>query len=247
MALPSWLKNALIQSDDTTTTTQPEVTQQQVSRPSTVVPKKKITVTPVPATSGTYITTETTENVELDETYINHLSEFMEKNNQQGPDYLEFARSLDEMNTEMGETTPEEKIFQMTYKVGYKQNLPVPKLLETAQLYITLFGQHKKEFDAYLDEETKKSVGSKIDENNRLSKSNEDALNKIEQIKQQIVNLEQSIELNNQKIEQNNSVIETETNKLNIKKAKFTKAFDFVVGKITDDITKIKQYLSNLK
>lgn len=246
MALPSWLKNALIQSDETTT--QSEVVQQPVVSKTTnpiVVPKKRVTQVAPISTVSTETVTE--DSVELDETYINHLSEFMEKNNQPGPDYLEFARSLDEMNTEMGETTPEEKIFQMTYKVGYKQNLPVPKLLETAQLYINIFSQHKKEFDAYLDDETKKSVGSKIDENSRLTKSNEDALTKIEQIKQQIVNLEQSIELNNQKIEQNNSVIETETTKLNVKKAKFTKAFNFVVGKISDDIEKIKQYLSNIK
>lgn len=242
MALPSWLKNALIQSDDTTTP-QPEVVQQSKPVNPIVVPKRKV----VTQVTQPVVENVTEDSVDLDETYINHLSEFMEKNNQPGPDYLEFARSLDEMNTEMGDGTTEEKIFQMTYKVGYKQNLPVPKLLETAQFYINLFSQHKKEFDSYLDEENKKTVGSKIDENNRLTKANEDATTKIEQLKQQIENLEQSMELNNQKIEQNNSVIESETSKLKVKQVKFTKAFNFVVGKITDDIEKIKMYLSNLK
>lgn len=250
MALPSWLKNAIIQGGDETTPTEQTTEQPQKKVVTPVTPvKKKITVIPVPATTGTYITTETEDDGEvgLDESYINHLSDFMEKNNQQGPDYLEFARSLDEMNTEMGDGVTEEKIFQMTYKVGYKQNLPVPKLLDTANLYINLFNQHKKEFDGYLDQESQKTVGSRVDENNSLTKANSDALKKIEDLKKQITSLETSVDTNNAKIEQNNNVIETETNKLTVKKSKFDKAFQFVVGKITDDIEKIKLYLSNIK
>lgn len=237
-----WLKKALYNGENSTSEVEEPTVQK---RPATQAPtptfKKKITpVTPV-------VTETTNDDVELDESYINHLSDFMEKNNQPGPDYLEFAHSLDEMNSEMGDGVTEEKIFQMTYKVGYKQNLPIQKLLDTASLYITLFNQHKKEFDDFLDSESQKTVGTKVDENDRLTKSNSDALKKIEDLKKQINSLETNIETNNSKIEENSTVIDTETKKLQTKKAKFEKAFGFVVGKINDDIGKIKLYLKDIK
>ena len=256
MPLPSWLKNAIVAGSGDETPPVEEQTAQPQRKVVPPVTPKKITIKPVIIStgdkminSGAYVAERTDDDGEvgLDESYINHLSEFMEKNNQPGPDYLEFARSLDEMNTEMGDGVTEEKIFQMTYKVGYKQNLPVPKLLETANTYINLFNQHKKEFDGYLDQESQKTVGSRAEENNQLTKANTDAAKKIEELTKQIASLESSVESNNTKIEENNGIIETETNKLTVKKAKFEKAFQFVVGKITDDITKIKQYLSNIK
>lgn len=243
-----WLKNALIKNNESNTgdtgTPQPQPQQKTVVN-SSPTPKRKVTPISTPTTPINIPVPESNGD-ELDEDYLNHLSEFMDKNNQPGPDYLEFANSLDETTSEL-EGVTEEKIFQMTYKVGYKQSLPVPKLLETAGVYINLFNQHKKEFDDYLTGESQKKVGSKVEENNKLSKTKSDNLKKIEDFTKQIATLESNNDSIDTQMEQNTSVIDTETKILENKKLKFEKAFNFVVGKINDDISKIKLYLSNIK
>jgi len=237
----SWWQKALFDSEagkiettSTQTVSQARQTTQRVSQSMRKTSFTPITVQPQPVM----------DNGEIDESYINHLYDFMTKNNFPGPDYFEFANSLDEMTTEL-EGASEEKIFQMTYKVAYKQNLPVPTLLETAQKYIQLFEQHKKEFDVYLVSESQKTIGSKTDEIIKLEKINNDSITKIGELKKQITLMESQIDTNNSKIEENNSIIEVETEKLNLKKSKFEKAFNIIITKINDDISKIKQYLNN--
>ena len=233
-----WLKKALYNPD--------QQTDQPVQQPVQPIRRTSTPTAPTKVSVPTPTVTPVINNGELDDQYINHLSDFMEKNNQPGPDYLEFARSLDEMISEMGDGVTEEKIFQMTYKVGYKQNLPVQKLVETANTYIGLFNQHKKEFNTWLDSENQKIVGSKVTENNNLSKMNSESLKKIDELTKQIESLNSSVDTNNVTIEQNNAVIEKETIVLENKKIKFENSFTFVVGKISDDIQKINTYLVNL-
>ena len=231
----SWWQKALFDSESGIQTPQtvqtPQLTTQRI-------PVRKTSPTPIMTQPVTI-----PDNGEVDESYINHLYDFMTKNNLPGPDYFEFANSLDEMTTEL-EGASEEKIFQMTYKVAYKQNLPVPTLLETAQKYIQLFEQHKKEFDAYLVSESQKTIGIKTDEIIKLEKINNDSITKIEELKKQISLLESQMDSNNLKIEDDNSTVEVETEKLNLKKSKFEKAFNIIITKINDDISKIKQYLN---
>jgi flagellar basal body rod protein FlgB len=233
-----WLKKALYNPTDV----QNPIAQTPIPTP---IPKRmpipKVVVQQQPQVQQVQI-----DDGELDTQYINHLSDFMEKNNQAGPDYLEFARSLDEMISEM-EGASEEKIFKMTYKVGYRQNLPVTKLVESAGIYISLFNLHKKEFSGYLDSENQKIVGSKVNENNTLTKTNTDSLKKIEELKSQIQSLETTVQTNSVRIEENNTIIDTETANLENRKFKFEKAFSFVVGKINDDIQKIGIFLAEFK
>lgn len=237
----NWLKKAFFNNDVEDTS----VSVQTPAQSTPVIATPQIRSTPVMRVATPAPVQQDTN--ELDESYINHLFDFMEKNNQAGPDYLEFARSLDEMISEMGDGVSEEKIFQMTYKVGYKQSLPVQKLIETANIYINLFNQHKKEYDVYLNDENQKNVGSRVNENNKLTTANNDSLKKINELKNQIATLEAGINNNNVKIDENNNIIDTETATLESKKIKFDKAFNFVVSKISDDIEKIKKHLTNIK
>jgi hypothetical protein len=233
-----WWQKALYNADSDSTTES-----QQVS-PSPAKPAKrpvtKIMQSPTPA--PVFPQETSVDNGEVDETYINHLYDFMTKNNLPGPDYYEFANSLDEMTSELAGAS-EEKIFQMTYKVAYKQNLPVDKLLETAKTYIDLFGKHKKEFEDFLNTESQKTIGAKNTEIANLQKANSDATNQIATLKKQIISLEAQVETNNQKMDEDNSFVESETQKLTIKKSKFQKAFSVIIDKINGDIDKIKQYL----
>lgn len=239
----SWWQKALFDSDagkpvEDVSNTQPTNQPIQQARPivKSTTPIRKVT----PVVVSAPIITD--DGDEIDESYINHLYDFMAKNNFPDKDYFEFANSLDEMTTEL-DGASEEKIYQMTYKVAYK-DLPVPILIETAQKYLQLFGQHKKEFDDYLVSESQKTIGTKGDESVKLQKTNGDALIKIEELKKQITNLENQIETNNSKIEENNNFIEIETEKLALKKSKFEKAYNVIINKINSDINKIKTYLT---
>jgi hypothetical protein len=232
-----WLKNALIKSAEETTTPV------QQSQPTQTVSPRRMSA---PAVSSPVISPSINEG-ELDDQYINHLMDFMVKCNIPGPDYLEFARSLDEMISEMGTDVSESKIYQMTYKVGYKQSLPVVKLVDTANQYISLFNQHKKEFDGYLDAEHQKTIGSKIEENKKLTTANSDAEKKIKELEDQITKLKSTYDSNLDLMDQNEVTITTAAQTLETKKVKFETAFKFVVGKVTEDINKINTYLKDIQ
>jgi len=239
MEKKSWWQKALFDANSGTNESKPQST---TTTPSTF-PNMKTSTRPIfPSTSTP---TPAVDDGEIDESYINHLYDFMTKNNLPGPDYYEFANSLDEMQTEL-DGASEEKIFQMTYKVAYKQTLSVEQLLESGKKYIQLFKQHKREFDDYLNSEAQKSIGSTTNDNNQLLSSNQDSNKKIEELKNQLLFLQKQIADNNKKIEENNNFITSETQKLESKKFKFEKAFNVIMTKIEDDINKIKQYLKSI-
>lgn len=179
---------------------------------------------------------------EVDPQYLDHLYKFMEQQNIQGPDYFEYANAIHDMLSMTGDI-PEDKVFKLAY-AGFKaQNVAPDYLVETAQKYITLFNQHRTEFETFLNQQAQQSVISKQNENNQLIAVNGENQKKIGDLLKQIEDLKTQTAANSKKIDSNTTFIDSESKKLAIKKSKFEVAFNLVVKKISEDIEKIKAYV----
>jgi peptidoglycan hydrolase-like protein with peptidoglycan-binding domain len=220
------MRSAFINDDNSTPSVKP---QQQLSNQDNFNPTTTF-VAPI-ATSP-----------ELDQQYLDHLYQFMAKQNITGPDYFEFADTLNEVYKELGNVA-EASLFKTAY-LGYKsQGITPDILITTAQKYIDLFNQHKKEFEAVLSQEAQKTVGLKQQENITLQSAVDGSQGEIAKLEQQIQKLKDDAIANSNKINENNQIIMEENTRLTTKKTKFDAAFKVVIDKINGDIAKIQNYI----
>ena len=179
---------------------------------------------------------------EVEQQYLDHFMKFLEDNNFQGLDYLEFANTLHKMYQKSGNLS-ESELYQFAYVSFETQGIKPEDLVKTAQKYIDLVAAHKKEFENFQATEGSKILQDKTVENDKLMKTNTQAEQQISELQQQLSQLQNSIVGNNKKIMENNMVIDTETKKVQAKQTKFENAFKVVVSKIAGDIEKIKSYI----
>jgi len=179
---------------------------------------------------------------EVEQQYLDHFMKFLEDNNFQGLDYLEFANTLHKMYQKSGSLS-ESDLYQFAYVSFETQGIQPENLVQTAQKYIDLITAHKKEFEKFQATEGSKILQDKTDENDKIMKTNTQSEQKIAELQLQLSQLQNSILENKKKIMENNRVIDSETNKVQAKQTKFENAFKVVVSKIAGDIEKIKLYI----
>lgn len=182
-------------------------------------------------------------NAEVEEEYLNHFMGFLEKNNFQGLDYLEFANLLHKQFEKFGNTLTETQLFEMGFMSFDSQGITKQRLIDTANQYLQLIADHKKEFDQYLSNDGAKGVQDKVNESANLEKLNNDAAARIANLNQEIKQIQQAIANNTQTIQSNTVLIQGETEKLQIKQRKFEGAYKVVVEKITGvEFTLVTEY-----
>lgn len=224
-------------------TNQPIQQSQPVSAPmfnpsvnygATTAPPASTFPMPPPFTSG---------DSDMDAQYLNHWMDFLEKNNIQGLDYLEFANLLHKQFEKFGNSLTEEQLYDMAFMSFDAQGITKQRLVETANIYLQLCAKHKQEFDQYLLNDGAKNLKDKSDENARLEKANADAQAQIAALQNQIQTIQQSVVTNAQVIQSNTALIQGEDQKLKTKQRKFEANYKVVVDKIGGDIQKIQNYL----
>ncbi len=179
---------------------------------------------------------------EVEQQYLDHFMKFLEDNNFQGLDYLEFANTLHKMYQKSGNLS-ESDLYQFAYVSFETQGIKPENIVQTAQKYIDLVTAHKKEFEKFQATEGSKIIQDKAGENEKLTNTNTQSEQKIAELQRQLSQLQNSILENKKKIMENNMVIDAETKKVQAKQTKFENAFKVVVSKIAGDIEKIKLYL----
>jgi hypothetical protein len=179
---------------------------------------------------------------EVEQQYLDHFMKFLEENNFQGLDYLEFANTLHKMYQKSGNLS-ESDLYQFAYVSFETQGIKPQTLVQTAQKYIDLVTAHKKEFEKFQATEGSKILQDKADENDKIMKTNTQSEQKIAELQQQLSQLQNSILQSKKKMMENNMIIDDETKKIQAKQTKFENAFKVVVGKIAGDIEKIKSYI----
>jgi hypothetical protein len=204
-------------------------------------PSPKPKATPVhPANQGVVNTAPASQVISLagnegivDKKYADHFEKLLEQANQPGPDYYEFSLALKNM-ANLGLT--EDKLYQATYATFQAMGGSTQLLLHTAQQYIQMLRDNQADFERQVQEKTDHSVGQKGQERDSLVAANQ-------QYVQQILDLQARIEANNARVALLNEEISVDAAKIHNQQNNYQATLAQFVGRIENDMSKIKQHL----
>jgi len=162
------------------------------------------------------------------------LADALEKANQEGYDYFEFARSVDNQ----AKLIPSEALrFQSTFAVATSMGLSADKLLASAEHYLNVLKKKEDEFNKALIQHQGTAVTTKEE---AIKKIDADMQAKAEQI-QKI-----TVEINGLQQQKTDMINEISTAKSDLERVKnnFYATLKIFTGRITSDIEKMKSYLT---
>ena len=169
----------------------------------------------------------------VDQKFMDILLDSLTKNNQEGYDYLEYKQALQSLKKmDMEDETRFQSAFAMAQTMGATKN----RLLETGQLYLDVL---KKEEEKFM-----------------LSVANQ-RQTKIDERKQELLNIDKWIATKEAEIEKLKAKIEAKkaskadfqsklsstAKKIETVKNNFEASYQFLSGQIVEDLNKIKQYV----
>ena len=158
--------------------------------PTETVPKnvppsltKNITVPPVPAAStSAYQGTVSVSQDDLQK-FNQHFDELFEKANLPGPDYFEFSKMCQAMNT-----LTEEIKFPAAFGGLQVQGLTKEKLVESANHYINIIDEDASKFNSAIDQKILAEVQNKRSAAEKKRKSISEREEMIKNLQQEIAN-----------------------------------------------------------
>ncbi len=169
----------------------------------------------------------------VNDKFLDILMGALEKNNQEGFDYLEFRQALKNLaKMPMDEATRYHSAYAMAQTMGVT---PV-KLVESGKFYLNVLAAEQARFNEAHAQQRAKLIGNREEEIKNLEAA-------IEQKAEQIKLLTQQIEEHRQRSEQVRKEISDSTVKIETTKADFETTFAAVSGQIDADLAKIQEYL----
>ncbi|MEP7321164.1 MAG: hypothetical protein ABI761_04560 [Saprospiraceae bacterium] len=165
--------------------------------------------------------------------FLSILAQVIEKNNQPGFDYFEFRQSLINLSKlNMDEATR----FKSAYAAAQSMGVSPDSLVNSAQTYLQLLNNEGKKFAQA--------------EQNQRTKVVEDRKNELNQITSEIKSKQDMISRLNQEVGQLNKILDDKkaeasnlATKLESTKTAFENAMKSISGQISEDISKMNQYL----
>lgn len=165
--------------------------------------------------------------------FLNVLAEAIEKNNQQGFDYLEFRQALVNLSKlSMDESTRYKSAYAAAQAMGVSPSF----LISSAKAYLAILEGESKKFS--------------IAEQNQRTRVVEERKNELEQISAEIRSKQEAISKLQAEVEQLTKKLEEKKNearvmsgKLEQTKVEFEAAYKSLFGQISNDIQKMDQYL----
>lgn len=157
----------------------------------------------------------------------------LEKNNQDGFDYLEFRQALKNLaKMPMDEPTRYHSAYAMAQTMG----VTPAKLVESARFYLNVLASEQARFNEAHAQQRSRLIGNREEEVKNLEAM-------IQQKAEQIKQLTRQIEEHRQQSEQIRREVSDSTVKIENTKADFEATFDSISGQIKEDIGKIQQHL----
>ena len=157
----------------------------------------------------------------------------LDKNNQEGFDYLEFRQALKNLaKMPMDEATR----FHSAYAMAQTMGITPAKLVESGKFYLNVLGAEQARFNEAHAQQRAKLIGNREEEVKNLEAA-------IEQKAEQIKQLTQQIEEHRQRSELVRREISESTIKIENTKADFEATYTTVTGQIEADLAKIQEYL----
>ena len=127
---------------------------------------------------------------QLDKKSLDFLLKAIEKNNQDGFDYLEFKQALIRLeNLEIDEVTAIKTAFATATTVGLTQE----KLINSAQFYLDILKDEFKQFNTALEKQMESRVHSKEKQKASLNTKKEAVQKKINALKEELKELEKKL------------------------------------------------------
>lgn len=165
--------------------------------------------------------------------FLNVLAEAIEKNNQQGFDYLEFRQALVNLSKlSMDESTRYKSAYAAAQAMGVSPSF----LISSAKAYLAILEGESKKFS--------------IAEQNQRTRVVEERKNELEQIsgeirkkQETITKLQDEVEQLTKKLEEKKNEARAMSGKLEQTKVEFESAYKSLFGQISQDIQKMDQYL----
>jgi chromosome segregation ATPase len=165
--------------------------------------------------------------------FVEILSAALEKNNQEGFDYLEFRQALKNLSKmAMDESTR----YQSAYAMAQTMGVTSTKLIESANFYLQVLGGEQSKFNEAHAQQRSRLIGSREEDVKSLEAQ-------IQQKTEQIQQLTQQIEEHRRQSEQIREEISNNTLKIEATKADFDATFNSVARHIQDDVAKMKQFM----
>ncbi len=171
---------------------------------------------------------------EVSEKFMNILLGAINKNNQEGFDYIEFKQSLQSLGKmEMDEKTKIQSAFAMAKTMGATK----PKLIETANYYLSILEKESGKFNSAVSNQVGKQVNSKKEKQKDIQLSIENKRKQIEKLTNDIKQLE---------IENTNMSKGIASSEVKVLKTKndFEITYSLLKQKIHKDIELIEKYTS---
>jgi|TARA_R110002124_G_scaffold281398_1_gene455576 hypothetical protein len=176
-----------------------------------------------------------TKAVELDEKFVSHFVQLLEKANLSGPDYFEFKQALQNMD---GLGLPEDKRYLAAW-ASFKVlggGLETSILTSSASQYLSILD---KDREAFL-QDVQKTINERVGQLKLEEKNLEEHNTKIQN---ELSNLQTKLDENKKRLSQLSGEISDQSDKINTNKDRFEITFQSFVDQIKSDLSKINQYL----
>jgi predicted RNase H-like nuclease (RuvC/YqgF family) len=157
----------------------------------------------------------------------------IEKNNQEGFDYLEFRNSLQslkEMN--LDEATRIKSAMAMAKSMGAS----LATIVTSGQQYLQVLKTEQGKFDEAMKNQRAQQIGNKEQEMQELA-------NAVKAKEEEIKKLQQGIEQTKQKYVELSQQIKDATRHIESTKNDFVATYESLVGQIQGDLNKIQEYM----
>lgn len=211
------------------------VPEEESSKPEPKTPSiTKPTTGTKPVEAGTKDpVTEAPSAGKVNDKFLNVLFSAIEKNNQEGFDYLEFRNSLQslkEMN--MDEATRFKSAMAMAKSMGAS----LATIVTSGQQYLQVLKAEQGKFDEAMKNQRAQQIGNKEQQMEEFAKA-------VSAKEEEIKKLQAEIEQTKQKYVELSQQIKDATRHIESTKNDFVASYDSLVGQIQADLNKIQEYM----
>jgi hypothetical protein len=167
----------------------------------------------------------------INQKFLDHFHDVMNKANIPGPDYFEFQKALDAASTmQVAEDVKFKFIFSTMSASGA---LTKDKLVETANQYLEVLNDESTGFSTELEAKRAQEIDGRQKSITDIDAINQEKANMIEQLSKEIS------ENNIKRVELQNEIA-TKSVEIDQKKKDFDVTYQLFVNRINEDIAKIK-------
>lgn len=162
-----------------------------------------------------------------------HFEQLFEKANLPGPDYFEFWKTMDTLESHIPDESARMKAVYASLQI---QGLNKQTLVTTAGQYRDVVLQDKANFEAAVQKKSSAEIAGRQSEIAQIEHQNDDRLRTIEQLRQEI-------EASSKRLEQLQQEIEVEQVKIENAQRGYLAACSAMVSKIESDMERFQRIL----